>query len=83
MDCSSEENLIRMKLDDVSSISHLDFNIPNRKLTVFHQGQADPITQSLEDLNLGCKTVSSEPSEDTFRPENSNQKKLTLDSFGH
>jgi len=35
MDCPSEENLIRMKLDAISSIVNLDFDIPNRKLTVF------------------------------------------------
>jgi len=31
MDCPSEENLIRMKLDGISSIANLDFDIPNRK----------------------------------------------------
>ena len=36
MDCPSEENLIRMKLDGITSIKHLDFDIPNRTLTVFH-----------------------------------------------
>lgn len=36
MDCPSEENLIRMKLDSIASIEHLDFDIPNRKLTVFN-----------------------------------------------
>ena len=35
MDCPSEENLIRMKLDGMSSIANLDFDIPNRKLTRF------------------------------------------------
>ncbi len=38
MDCPSEENLIRMKLDGISSIVNLGFDIPNRKLTVFHSG---------------------------------------------
>jgi len=41
MDCPSEENLIRMKLDAISSIVNLDFDIPNRKLTVFHSGETD------------------------------------------
>ena len=43
MDCLSEENLIRMKLDGISSIKNLDFDISNRKLTVFHNGQIDQI----------------------------------------
>lgn len=32
MDCPSEENLIRMKLDGMPSIKNLDFDIPNRTL---------------------------------------------------
>ena len=34
MDCPSEENLIRMKLEDISGIENLEFDIANRKLTV-------------------------------------------------
>ena len=34
MDCPSEENLIRMKLDGISSIANLDFDIPNTKLKI-------------------------------------------------
>jgi hypothetical protein len=36
MDCPSEENLIRIKLDGIPEISNLVFDIPNRQLTVFH-----------------------------------------------
>jgi hypothetical protein len=35
MDCPSEENLIRLKLAEFSDIKNLDFDIPNRKLTIF------------------------------------------------
>jgi hypothetical protein len=35
MDCSSEENLIRMKMERISSIKNFYFAIPNRKLIVF------------------------------------------------
>jgi len=35
MDCPSEENLIRMKLDGISSIANLEFDILNRKLMFF------------------------------------------------
>ena len=55
MDCPSEENLIRMKLDGISSIVNLDFDIPNRKLTVFHSGEIDQIEKSILELNLGGK----------------------------
>ena len=76
MDCPSEENLIRMKLDGISGISNLDFDIPNRKLTVFHNGQIDQIEKSIIDLNLGGKKISTEPTNETNFAENNHQKKL-------
>ena len=48
MDCPSEENLIRMKLDGISSIANLDFDIPNRKLTFF---TAEKLTKSKSQLS--------------------------------
>ena len=76
MDCLSEENLIRMKLDGISSIKNLDFDIPNRKLTVFHNGQIEKIEKSVYELNLGGEKISTEYTEQTDFEENSNQKKL-------
>lgn len=76
MDCPSEENLIRMKLDGISGINHLDFDIPNRKLTVFHEGQIDQIEQSIIDLNLGGQKISTKETEETNFAENNHQKKL-------
>ena len=76
MDCPSEENLIRMKLDGISSIANLDFDIPNRKLTVFHSGEIDQIEKSVLELNLGGKIISTEKTAQTEFNENSNQKKL-------
>jgi hypothetical protein len=52
-DCPSEENQIRMKLDGVSSIANLDFDIPNQKLTVFHSGEIEQIEKSIIELNSG------------------------------
>jgi Co/Zn/Cd efflux system component len=76
MDCPSEENLIRMKLDGISSIANLDFDIPNRKLTVFHSGESDQIEKSVIELNLGGKKISTEQTDQTEFNENANQKKL-------
>ena len=76
MDCPSEENLIRMKLDGISSIANLDFDIPNRKLTVFHSGEIDQIEKSVIVLNLGGKKISTEQTHETNFEENKNQKKL-------
>ncbi|NOU62293.1 cation transporter [Marinifilum caeruleilacunae] len=82
MDCPSEENLIRMNLDGISSISYLDFDIPNRKLTVFHRGQIDQIEKSLQQLNLGEKRLSTEQTEQTDFKENTNQRKLLWSVLG-
>lgn len=76
MDCPSEENLIRMKLDGISGIKNLDFDIPNRKLSVFHSGQTDQIEKLIQELNLGAQMLSSAPTDQTNFEENSTQKKL-------
>ncbi len=76
MDCPSEENLIRMKLDGISSVVNLDFDIPNRKLTVFHSGEIDLIEKYIIELNLGGKKLSTERTDQIDFKENTNQKKL-------
>ena len=76
MDCPSEENLIRMKLDGISSIANLDFDIPNRQLTVFHSGEIDQIEKSIIELKLGGKKISTEQTEQMDFEESTNQKKL-------
>lgn len=76
MDCPSEESLIRMKLDGISSIANLDFDIPNRKLTIFHSGQIEEIEQSIKALNLGDKKISTEQTEQTDFEENTRQTQL-------
>lgn len=82
MDCPSEENLIRMKLDGTSGIANLDFDLPNRKLTVFHNGQLEQIEKSILELNLGGERISTEPTEQIDFQENTNQKKLLWTVLG-
>lgn len=76
MDCPSEENLIRMKLSDFSTIKKLDFDIANRKLTIFHTGNINDIENSLEELQLGSQKVSSKVTDQSNFEENTNQRKL-------
>jgi len=82
MDCPSEENLIRMKLDGISSIANLDFDIPNRKLTVYHSGEIEQIEKSVLELNLGGKKILTEQTDQTEFKENANQKKLLWTVLG-
>jgi hypothetical protein len=76
MDCPSEENLIRIKLDGIPEIKHLDFDIPNRRLTVFHDGQLESIESSIVDLNLGGKRLCTEASDQLEFEEPTKQRKL-------
>jgi predicted HAD superfamily phosphohydrolase YqeG len=58
MDCPSEESLIRMKLEGLSAIKSLVFDIENRKLTVFHSEENEEIEKYLKELNSGAKLKS-------------------------
>ncbi|MBE0637620.1 MAG: cation transporter [Bacteroidales bacterium] len=60
MDCPSEESMIRLKLEDVAEIKQLEFNIPERRLDVYHTGGLDKIESSLKSLNLGATMAGSE-----------------------
>ncbi|MFD2917986.1 cation transporter [Psychroserpens luteus] len=76
MDCPSEENLIRMKLDDITEIRNLEFDIANRRLVVFHVSNLDTIENSLTELKLGSKKISTEQTDQIDFVEDSNQRKL-------
>lgn len=76
MDCPSEENLIRVKLDGISNIVGLDFDIPNRILTVFHDGPTEIIETSIDELNLGGRIIGTETTEEAHWDEPSNQRLL-------
>lgn len=57
MDCPSEERVIRMKLDNLSSIKSLDFDLEKRTLTVYHDGMTSEIEKSIDDLKLNSKII--------------------------
>lgn len=59
MDCPSEERIIRMALGGFS-IMKMDFNIPNRSLTVYHSEDPYVIDKKLISLNLGSSLISTE-----------------------
>ena len=57
MDCPSEENMIRLKLDGLTEIRKLEFDVENRQLLVFHSEKNQEITDRLQELKLGSKHV--------------------------
>ncbi|TMM55816.1 cation transporter [Maribacter algarum] len=75
MDCPSEENLIRMKLDGIPCIEHLDFDIPNRRLSVYHDGELKQIEQSILELKLRGERISTEEAEVKEFNEGQGQRK--------
>ena len=60
MDCSSEEQMIRMKLEDIEHVKSLGFDIPNRKLEVYHDDGLSNIEEALASLDLGSSLKSTE-----------------------
>lgn len=82
MDCPSEENLIRLKLDGVSEIANLDFDIPNRQLTVFHKGQLELIESLIAELNLGGSKLSTEETELVESEDPGKQRRLLWTVLG-
>lgn len=78
MDCPSEERMIRMKLEGNEEIKNLEFDIPNRNLTVYHIGESQPILKILEELNLGSKLIETTQEENFIKTEENpeTQKKL-------
>ncbi|MCS7054394.1 MAG: cation transporter [Ignavibacterium sp.] len=76
MDCPSEENLIRVKLNSIEGILKLEFDLVNRKLSVYHSDNLELIEKSILEINLGGKIISSEEIELKEIEEESNQKQI-------
>ena len=64
MDCPSEERIIRMKLEEVTSLKKLEFSIPDRTMIAFHDGDPTEILNKLIPLNFDSSLS------DTFNIEN-------------
>jgi Co/Zn/Cd efflux system component len=76
MDCPSEENLIRLKLADQESIKNLEFDLNERRLTIYHEAGISEIQSSIGSLNLGDTLESSEESSVTSFNSQVQQKKM-------
>ncbi|WP_442267411.1 cation transporter [Tenacibaculum sp. ZS6-P6] len=82
MDCPSEENLIRLKLNHISGIVNLEFDLKDRKLTVFHNEKTDLIEKSIIELKLGGKKISTEQTNQITFKKKSSQRKLLFTILG-
>ncbi len=77
MDCPSEEQMIRMNLGNLTNIKSLDFDIVNRRLSVFHSDNYDQIFQRLDSLQFDTKLIESVSVDQTiFIDNHQNERKL-------
>lgn len=58
MDCPSEERTVRMALEGLSAVRALSFDLPGRRLSVWHEtGAAPAVTERLTPLGFGAQLV--------------------------
>ncbi len=62
MDCSAEEQLVRMRLQTVDGISAVAVDLLERTVSVRHSGTSDRIAAALEALSLGTSQLDSDAS---------------------
>ncbi|WP_297334954.1 cation transporter [Algoriphagus sp.] len=68
MDCPSEENLIRLKLQDQKSIRGLEFDLAKRELHVYEETPSPNLQEILESLRLGSKKIQTQRVAPTHLP---------------
>lgn len=78
MDCPSEEQMIRMKLDGLKNIQSLDFDIPNRQLTVFHTDDYAPIFKLLDSLNFDTSLINTIAADNLAIANDNSQQRMLL-----
>ena len=78
MDCPSEENLIRLKLEELSNIKSLQFDIATRKLEVYHTDSYETILSALDSLKLDANFVDSVSADSLIPVETQDRKLLWL-----
>ena len=76
MDCPSEEQMIRMKLETYTQVKYLDFDIPNRKLEVYHLEAIEEIRSSIAELKFNETLQGTEEAEPPVMEDQSKQKKI-------
>lgn len=76
MDCASEEQMIRMKLEVFSEIKQLDFDLPNRKLIVYHEGEIQPIHLAIRQLNLNDRLVETIETEEELPKQETHERTI-------
>lgn len=59
LDCPCEEALIRTQLQDIKGILKQEYDLENRSLTIYHEGEPSLIAGRIDELRLGSQLVES------------------------
>ena len=77
MDCPSEEQMIRMKLEPFYEVKQLSFDIPTRKLEVYHTEEIEKIHQARSELKLNDQLeITEDEAELPLAANESKQRKI-------
>lgn len=71
-----------MKLQGVEAVIQLDFNLEERNLDVYHEGDDDKIESLLKSLKLGAEKQSTSEAEGFEKRDDTDQKKLLWTVLG-
>ena len=80
MDCAAEEHLVRMRLGAEPTVERLAFDLPSRRVTVVHTGDAASIRAALDGLGLGAREVEGEIAE-SLAPDTGAERKALWTVF--
>nr|WP_241805148.1 cation transporter [Vibrio cyclitrophicus] len=61
MDCPAEESMIRIALEPIQPTVILDFDTPNRNLTVYHSENLQEVESRLSSVGLGARLNDTRP----------------------
>ena len=78
MDCPTEEQIIRMRLDELKNIQSLEFDLEKRLLQVVHTGDNSQIFQQLDTLKFDTSILSSVPIDNFPTIDNQNREKKII-----
>jgi len=70
-----------MKLESYDQIQYLDFDIPNRKLEVYHSGAVEEIHSAISELKFNEKLLRTEDAEIPIVEDQTKLKKNSLEGF--
>lgn len=78
MDCAAEEQMIRMKLAQDTTIKRLDVDLPSRQLVVIHAGNDADIERAIRELRLDVEVIAHEAADDVLEDADETSQRTLL-----